>query len=147
MIRLRHLKARVLLRPGPTGEQVAIVANALSADLIVTSFDYHHRFLSYFTRAESGILKVQSIPCPVVLVTQNYSAWQGAEEVLRHAPYPILVVRRGEHDFLRMKGETENMNKTTNNASIFSVNADASPNTFRVSLKWQGNYMRHPGSI
>ena len=32
------------------------------------------------------------------------------------------------------------MNETTNNASILSVNADASPNTFRVSLKWQGNH-------
>ena len=70
-IRLRHLKARAFLRPGPTGEQVATAANALSADLIVTSSDYHHRFLSYFTHAESGILRVQSIPCPVVLVTQK----------------------------------------------------------------------------
>ena len=32
------------------------------------------------------------------------------------------------------------MNETTNNASILSVNADASPNTFRISLKWQGNH-------
>jgi len=32
------------------------------------------------------------------------------------------------------------MNETTNKASILSVNADASPNTFRVSLKWQGNH-------
>ena len=32
------------------------------------------------------------------------------------------------------------MNETTNNASILSVNADVSPNTFRVSLKWQGNH-------
>ena len=78
-IRLRHLKARVLLTHGPTGEQVATVANALNADMIVTSCDYHHRFLSYFTHAESGILRVQSIPCPVVLVTQKYSAWQGCQ--------------------------------------------------------------------
>jgi len=67
-IRLRHLKARVLLRPGPTGEQVATVANAPSADLIVSSCDYHHRFLSYFTHAGSSIFRVQGIPCPVVLV-------------------------------------------------------------------------------
>jgi nucleotide-binding universal stress UspA family protein len=67
-IRLRHLKARVFLRAGPTGEQVKTVANALGADLIVTSRDYHRRFLSYFTYAESGILRVQGIPCPVVLV-------------------------------------------------------------------------------
>ena len=32
------------------------------------------------------------------------------------------------------------MNQTTNNASILSVNAEASPNAFRVSLKWQGNH-------
>ena len=32
------------------------------------------------------------------------------------------------------------MNKTMNNALILSVNTGASPNTFRVSLKWQGNH-------
>ena len=32
------------------------------------------------------------------------------------------------------------MNKTSNNALILSLNAGASPNTFRVSLKWQGNH-------
>ena len=67
-LRLRHLKARVFLRPGPTGEQVKAVANALGADLIVTSRDYHRRFLSYLTRIETGILRVQGVPCPVVLV-------------------------------------------------------------------------------
>ncbi|HYY28858.1 MAG TPA: hypothetical protein VE860_12965, partial [Chthoniobacterales bacterium] len=51
---IRHLKARVFLRPGPTGEQVKTVANALGADLIVTSSDYHHRFLSYLTHADKG---------------------------------------------------------------------------------------------
>jgi predicted dehydrogenase len=60
-IRLRHLKARVFLRPGPTGEQVAAVANALSADLIVTSCDYHDRFLSYLTHAGTGILSDQGM--------------------------------------------------------------------------------------
>ena len=61
------------------GDEVyySTVANALSADLIVTSCDYYRRFLSYLTHAESGILMVQSIPCPVVLVTQNYSAVAG----------------------------------------------------------------------
>ena len=27
-----------------------------------------------------------------------------------------------------------------NKATILSVNADAAPNTFRVDLKWQGNF-------
>ena len=67
-IRLRHPKVRVFLRPGPTGEQVKTVANALGADLIVSSHDYHRRFLSYLTQAETGILTVQGIRCPVVLV-------------------------------------------------------------------------------
>ena len=67
-LRLRHLKARVFLRPGPTGEQVKAVANALGGDLIVTSRDYHRRFLSYLTRIETGILRVQGVPCPVMLV-------------------------------------------------------------------------------
>ena len=65
---LRHLQARFFLRPGPTGEQVKAVANALGADLIVTSSDYHRRFLSCLTHEETGILKVQGVPCPVVLV-------------------------------------------------------------------------------
>jgi hypothetical protein len=34
----------------------------------------------------------------------------------------------------------KDMNKTTNNALILSLNVEASPNTFRVSLKWQGNH-------
>ena len=67
-LRLRHLKARVFLRPGPTGEQVKAVVNALGADLIVTSRDYHRRFLSYLTHRESGISRVHGVPCPVVLV-------------------------------------------------------------------------------
>jgi len=67
-LRLRHLKARVFLRAGPTGEQVKAVANALGADLIVTSRDYYRRFLSYLTHRQTGILKVQGVPCPVVLV-------------------------------------------------------------------------------
>src|SRR5208283_3740062 len=56
-LRLRHLKIRVFLRPGPTGEQVKAVANALDADLIVTSCDYHRRFLSHLTHAETGTLR------------------------------------------------------------------------------------------
>jgi nucleotide-binding universal stress UspA family protein len=67
-LRLRHLKARVFLRPGPTGEQVKAVANALGADLIVTSSDYHRRFLSCLTHAETGIVRAKGVPCPVVLV-------------------------------------------------------------------------------
>jgi nucleotide-binding universal stress UspA family protein len=67
-LRLRHLETRVFLRPGPTGEQVKAVANALGADLVVTSSDYHRRFLSYLTHAETGILRVQGVDCPVVVV-------------------------------------------------------------------------------
>ena len=67
-LRIWHLKTRVFLRPGPTGEQVKAVANALDADLIVTSCDYHRRFLSFLTYREAGILRVQGVPCPVVLV-------------------------------------------------------------------------------
>jgi hypothetical protein len=44
------------------------VANALGADLVVTSNDYHRRFLSYLTHEETGILRVQGVPCPVVVV-------------------------------------------------------------------------------
>ena len=67
-LRLRHLEARLFLRPGPTSEQVKAVANALGADLVVTSNDYHRRFLSYLTHEETGILRVQGVPCPVVVV-------------------------------------------------------------------------------
>src|SRR5271165_831378 len=67
-LRLRHLEARVFFRPGPTGEQVKAVANALGADLVVTSSDYYSRFLSYLAHAETGILRVQGVPCPVVVV-------------------------------------------------------------------------------
>lgn len=67
-LRLRRVKYRVFLRPGPTGEQVKAVANALGADLIVASSDYHRRFLSYLTRAETGILRVEGVACPVVVV-------------------------------------------------------------------------------
>src|SRR5208283_852791 len=67
-LRIWHLKTRVFLRPGPTGEQVKAVANVLDADLIVTSCDYHRRFLSFLTYREAGILRVQGVPCPVVLV-------------------------------------------------------------------------------
>ena len=67
-LRLRHLEARVFLRPGPACEQVKAVANAFGADLVVTSSDYHQRFLSCWTYAETGILRVQGVPCPVVVV-------------------------------------------------------------------------------
>ena len=74
-LRLRHPKARLFLRPGLGCEQVKAVANALGADLIVTSHDYHRRFLSCLTHAEAGALTVQGVPCPVVrvnaLVTPN----------------------------------------------------------------------------
>jgi len=32
------------------------------------------------------------------------------------------------------------MKETTDKATILSVNADVSPNTFRVSLQWPGNH-------
>jgi nucleotide-binding universal stress UspA family protein len=66
---IRHLQARFFLRPGPTGEQVKNVANALGADLIVTSSGYHRRFLSCLTHEENGLLRVQGVSCPVVLVS------------------------------------------------------------------------------
>jgi nucleotide-binding universal stress UspA family protein len=68
-LRLRRLEFRVFVRPGPTGEQVKAVANALGADLVVTSSDYHRRFLSCLTDAETGILRVQGVACPVVVVS------------------------------------------------------------------------------
>ena len=67
-LRLRNLKTRVFLEPGPTGEQFKAVANALDADLIVTSCDYHRRFLNYLTHAPTGPLRPQGVACPVVLV-------------------------------------------------------------------------------
>ena len=76
-LRLRHLEARLFLRPGPTGEQVKAVANALGADLVVTSTDYHRRFLSYLTHEETGILRVQGVPCPVVVVNAVVTPWDG----------------------------------------------------------------------
>ena len=76
---LRHLKTRVFLRPGPTGEQVQAVANALDADLIVTSCDYHRRFLSCLTVRETGILRVQGVTCPVVLVRLPETAYANAK--------------------------------------------------------------------
>jgi nucleotide-binding universal stress UspA family protein len=67
-LRLRDLKTRVFLEPAPPGEQVKAVANALDADLIVTSCDYHRRFLNYLTQAPTGTLRLQGVACPVVLV-------------------------------------------------------------------------------
>jgi nucleotide-binding universal stress UspA family protein len=67
-LRLRNLKTRVCLSAGPPGERVKDVANALDADLIVTSCDYHRRFLNYLTRAPTGTLRLQGVACPVVLV-------------------------------------------------------------------------------
>lgn len=67
-LRLRDLKTRVFLKPGPPGEQVKAVADALDADLIVSSCDYHRRFLSYLTHAPTGTLRLQGVACPVVLV-------------------------------------------------------------------------------
>ena len=67
-LRLRHLDARVFLRPGAAREQVKAVANAWGADLVITSSDYHHRLLSCLTHAVTGILRVQGVPCPVVVV-------------------------------------------------------------------------------
>jgi len=67
-LKLRNLKTRVFLEPGPTGERVKDVANALDADLIVTSCDYHRRFLNYLTHAPTGTLRLQGVACPVVLV-------------------------------------------------------------------------------
>jgi hypothetical protein len=67
-LRLRHRKIRLFLRPGPTGEQVKSVANAVGADLIVTSRDYHRRFLSCLTHRETDAFRVEGVACPVVLV-------------------------------------------------------------------------------
>ena len=79
-LRLRHLEARLFLRPGPACEQVKAVANALGADLVVTSSDYHHRFLSYLTNlthAPTDTLRLQGVACPIVVVNAVVTPWEG----------------------------------------------------------------------
>jgi nucleotide-binding universal stress UspA family protein len=65
---LRQPKVRLFLRAGRTGQQVKAVAEALGSDLVVTSRDYHRRFLSCLTHPESGTLRVGGVSCPIVLV-------------------------------------------------------------------------------
>jgi len=36
--------------------------------------------------------------------------------------------------------QPEDLKVPANKATILSVNADTAPNSFRVSLQWQGNY-------
>ena len=76
-LRLRHLEARLFLRPGPACEQVKAVANALGADLVVTSSDYHHRFLSYYDSRRTDTLRVQGVACPIVVVNAVVTPWEG----------------------------------------------------------------------
>ena len=52
--RVRHPNARLFLRASVVCAQLQAVANALGADLIVTSRDYHRRFLRCLTCAEAG---------------------------------------------------------------------------------------------
>jgi hypothetical protein len=40
----------------------------------------------------------------------------------------------------RRRERAQELKGALNQATILSVNADAAPNTFRVSLQWQGNY-------
>lgn len=81
-LRLRDLKTRVFLEPGPPGERVKGVANALDADLIVSSCDYHRRFLSYSTDAPTGTLRLQGVACPVLLVNDALAI--GHQRVCHH---------------------------------------------------------------
>jgi nucleotide-binding universal stress UspA family protein len=67
-IRAQGVRARLFLRAGLVGEQVKAVASALKANLIVTSTDYHRRFLSCLAHEDSGASSIQGVPCPVVLV-------------------------------------------------------------------------------
>jgi hypothetical protein len=40
----------------------------------------------------------------------------------------------------RKRERAQELKGAVNQATILSVNADAAPNTFRVSLQWQGNH-------
>ena len=40
----------------------------------------------------------------------------------------------------RRQKQPQDLKTPPNKATVLSVNADAAPNSFRVTLKWQGNY-------
>jgi nucleotide-binding universal stress UspA family protein len=68
-VRARGLHARLFLRADLVCEQVKAVASALKANLIVTSHDYHRRFLSCLAQEDAGgSAMIQGVPCPLVLV-------------------------------------------------------------------------------
>lgn len=67
-VRVQGVRARLFLRAGLVGEQVTVVASALKANLIVTSHDYHRRFLSCLARGDNSASVIRGLPCPVVLV-------------------------------------------------------------------------------
>ena len=74
-IQARDLRTRLFLRAGLVCEQVKAVANVLKADLIVTSHDYHHRFLRCLqVYGHRGGSIVQGVQCPVVLVHASADA-------------------------------------------------------------------------
>lgn len=70
-VRAQGVRARLFLHAGLVGEQVKSVASTLEANLIVTSTDYHRRFLSCLAHEDGGALRIQGVPCPVVLVNAS----------------------------------------------------------------------------
>jgi len=74
-IRKEHPKTDTQLRCGVPAEEIVSVARDLEVDLIVISTHNYH----WFTHLMDG---------------------SDAEQVLRHAPCPILIVREEERDFL-----------------------------------------------
>jgi nucleotide-binding universal stress UspA family protein len=67
-VRAQGVHARLFLRAGVVVEQVKAVASALGASLIVTSHDYHRRFLNCLAHEDGGTSTLRGIPCPIVLV-------------------------------------------------------------------------------
>lgn len=85
-VRARHPKARLFLRAGVVCDQVKEVSKLTGAGLVVTSTRYHLRFLSCLTCEEkSGVLTLQGIPCPVLLVNGSI-AREGFGTDVRPAP-------------------------------------------------------------
>ena len=74
-IRKEYPKTDALLRCGVLAKEIVSVAKDLQVDLIVISTHNYH----WFTHLMDG---------------------SDAEQVLRHGPCPILIVRKEEHDFV-----------------------------------------------